>query len=179
MGDVLFVVCTRACPALPQYVQGAHHVGIRFEATTFVDALENRPRRAVAFVPGLTVRAGDARFSRIDGKLKAQRSGVYLYQKQARKHNRQIHKCSILKGGVRKLNQSPYLVKGFRLFDKVMCLGQVGFIFGRRATGYFDVRTLGGKTLSPAIHIKKLTLLEKRKTFLTELRKENGAFFPV
>ena len=34
---------------------------------TFVDALENRLRRAVAFVPALTVRAGDARPSRIDG----------------------------------------------------------------------------------------------------------------
>ena len=67
MGDVLFVVCTRACPALPQHVQGAHHVGIRFEAATFVDALENRLRRAVAFVPSLTVRAGDARPSRING----------------------------------------------------------------------------------------------------------------
>ena len=115
----------------------------------------------------------------IAGNLKAQRSGVYLYQKQTRKHNRQIHKCSILKGGIRKLNQSPYLVKGFRLFDKVKCLGQVGFIFGKRSSGYFDVRTLGGKKLSPAIHAKKLTLLEKRKTFLTELRKESGASSPV
>ena len=67
MGDVLFVVCTRAGPARPQHAQGAHHVGIRFEAATFVNALENRLRRAVAFVPGLTVRAGDARPSRIDG----------------------------------------------------------------------------------------------------------------
>ena len=102
-----------------------------------------------------------------------------LHQKQTRKHNRQIQKCLILKGGVRKLNQSPYLVKGFRLFDKVKCLGQVGFIFGRRASGYFDVRTLGGKKLSPAIHAKKLILLERRRTFLTELRKENGASSPV
>lgn len=115
----------------------------------------------------------------IAGNLKAVRRGVHLYQKQTRKHNRQIHKCSILKGGVRKLNQSPYLVKGFRLFDKVKCLGQVGFIFGRRASGYFDVRALRGKKLSPAIHAKKLTLLEKRKTFLTELRKESGASSPV
>ncbi len=43
----------------------------------------------------------------------------------------------------------------------------------------FDVRTLGGKKLSPDIHAKKLTLLEKRKTFLTELRKEDGASSPV
>lgn len=115
----------------------------------------------------------------IAGNLKAQRSGVYFYQKQTRKHNRQIHKCSILKGGIRKRNQAPHLVHGFRLFDKVRCLDQEGFIFARRASGYFDVRTLSGKTLSPAIHAKKLTLLEKRKTFLTELRKENGASSPV
>ena len=115
----------------------------------------------------------------IAGNLKTQRSGVYFYQKQTRKHNRQIHKCSILKGGIRKRNQAPHLVHGFRLFDKVRCLDQEGFIFGRRASGYFDVRTLSGKKLSPAIHAKKLTLLEKRKTFLTELRKENGASSPV
>ncbi len=52
-------------------------------------------------------------------------------------------------------------------------------IFGRRASGYFDVRTLSGTKLSPAIHAKKLTLLEKRKTYLTELRKQNGASSPV
>lgn len=115
----------------------------------------------------------------IAGNLKALRRGDFLFQQQTRKHNRQIHKCSILKGGVRKLNQAPFLVKGFRLFDKVKCLGQVGFIFGKRSSGYFDVRTLGGKKLSPAIHAKKLTLLEKRKTFLTELRKENCASSPV
>ena len=63
--------------------------------------------------------------------------------------------------------------------DKARCLDQEEFIFGRRASGYFDVRTLNGKKLSPAIHAKKLTLLEKRKTFLTELRKENGASSPV
>lgn len=115
----------------------------------------------------------------IAGNLKAERTGIYLYQKQTRKHNRQIHKRSVLNGGIRKLNQSPYIVKGFRLFDKVNCLGQEGFVFGRRVSGYFDVRTLKGTKLSSAIHAKKLMLLEKRKTFLTELRMENGAYSPV
>lgn len=108
----------------------------------------------------------------IAGNLGAKRSGVYLYQKQTRKHNRQIHKCSILKGGVRKRNQAPYLMKGFRLFDKVLCQGEVGFIFGRRSSGYFDVRRLDGTKISASISYKKLLLMEKRKTFLTELRKE-------
>lgn len=104
-----------------------------------------------------------------------------------RKHNRQIHKCTVLsktlkdgtKIGYRKLNQTPHLVKNFRLFDKVRCLGQTGFIFGRRSSGYFDVRRLDGVKLSSGISYRKLTLLEKRSTYLTELRNEDGASSPV
>lgn len=114
----------------------------------------------------------------IAGNLNALRRGDFLYQRQTRKHNRQIHKCSILKGGVRKLNQAPFLVKGFRLFDKVKCKGRIGIIFGRRSSGSFDVRTLDGARLSAGISSKKLMLLEKRTTFLTQLRKENGASSP-
>ena len=123
----------------------------------------------------------------IAGNLNARRRGVYLYQRQMRKHNRQIHKCKVLsktlkdgtKVGYRKLNQTPYLVKNFRLFDKVRCFGQTAFIFGRRTSGHFDVRTLNRTRLSDCVNSKKLTLLEKRRTFLTELRKEDGASSPV
>ena len=109
----------------------------------------------------------------IAGVLDAKRRGEYLFQKQTRRHNRQIHKLTILKGGVRKRHQAPYLVHGFRLFDKVLCKGEVGFIFGRRSSGAFDVRRLNGTKISAGISYKKLSLLEKRKMFLTELRKED------
>ena len=108
----------------------------------------------------------------IAGVLDAKRRGEYLFQKQTRRHNGQIHKLTILKGGVRKRHQAPYLVHGFRLFDKVLCKGEVGFIFGRRSSGAFDVRRLNGTKISAGISYKKLSLLEKRKMFLTELRKE-------
>ena len=108
----------------------------------------------------------------IAGVLDAKRRGEYLFQKQTRRHNRQIHKLTILKGGVRKRHQAPYRVHGFRLFDKVLCKGEVGFIFGRRSSGAFDVRRLNGTKISAGISYKKLSLLEKRKMFLTELRKE-------
>ena len=108
----------------------------------------------------------------IAGVLDAKRRGEYLFQKQTRRHNRQIHKLTILKGRVRKRHQAPYLVHGFRLFDKVLCKGEVGFIFGRRSSGAFDVRRLNGTKISAGISYKKLSLLEKRKMFLTELRKE-------
>ena len=76
------------------------------------------------------------------------------------------------------IHQTPFLVKGFRLFDKVKCKGRIGFIFGRRSFGYFDVRTLDGVRLSACVSFKKLMLVEKRTTFLTQLRKECGASSP-
>lgn len=83
-----------------------------------------------------------------------------------RQHNRQIHKCTINKGGKRKLNQTPKYVFGYKLFDKVLCLGQEGFIFGRRSNGYFDIRKLNGEKIHAGISYKKIKLLEKRKSIL-------------
>ncbi|WP_417150277.1 hypothetical protein, partial [Parasutterella excrementihominis] len=80
----------------------------------------------------------------------------------------------ILKGGIRKRNQAPFEVNGFRLFDKVACKGEEGFIFGRRSSGFFDVRKLDGTRISAGISCKKLHLLEKRRTYLTEIRKEEA-----
>ena len=110
----------------------------------------------------------------IAGNLEAKRLGEYFFQKQTRKHNRQIHKMSILKGGVRKRQQAPYEVKGFRLFDKVRLGDREAFIFGRRSSGYFDIRLLTGEKVSPAVSHKHLLLLERRKTFLTQLIKEDA-----
>ncbi len=114
----------------------------------------------------------------IAGNFKAERQGGYLVQKQVRKHNRQLHKATINKGGIRKANQAPYIVKGFRLFDKVQANGGVGFVFGRRSSGAFDVRRLDGTKISAGISCKKLRLLETRKTFLTDYRKEEAAIPP-
>ena len=110
----------------------------------------------------------------IAGNLGAKRLGEYFFQKQTRKHNRQIHKLTILKGGVRKRQQAPYEVKGFRLFDKVRLGDREAFIFGRRSSGYFDIRRLTGEKVSAAVSYRKLALLEKRKQFLTQLIMENA-----
>ena len=68
----------------------------------------------------------------------------------------QIHKCKINKGGTRKLNQTHKYVFGYKLFDKVLCLGQEGFIFGRRSSGYFDIRKLNKERIRASISHKKL-----------------------
>ena len=106
----------------------------------------------------------------IAGNLEAERLPYYWYQKQVRKHNRQIHKTNFIKGGIRKRNQTPYVVFGFRLFDKVICRGETGFIFGRRSSGSFYVKRLDGEKISAGISYKKLKLIGKRNTYLTERR---------
>lgn len=106
----------------------------------------------------------------ISGNPLAKPLEYYFYQKKVRCHNRQIHKANILKGGIKKRNQAEYLVKGFRLFDKVEYDRQVGFIFGRRSSGYFDIRKLNGEVIHRSASYKKLKLLNTRKTLLLERR---------
>ena len=107
----------------------------------------------------------------ISGNPKAISDGTVYYQKKVRCHNRQIHKNSILKGGIRKRNQAPYDVMGFRLFDKVKWKGQNCFIFGRRSTGRMDLRLLDGTKINASVGYKNLKLIEMRKHYLIEQRK--------
>lgn len=107
----------------------------------------------------------------ISGHPKATPLDCWFKQKATRRHNRQIHKLTILKGGYRKANQAPKYVFGYQLFDKVrMPDGREGFVFGRRARGSFDIRTLDGEKLNAGISHKKLAPIEKRRTILTERR---------
>ena len=107
----------------------------------------------------------------ISGNPKAISDGTVYYQKKVRCHNRQIHKITIFKGGIRKRNQAPYDVMGFRLFDKVKWKGQNCFIFGRRSTGRMDLRLLNGTKINASVGYKNLKLIEMRKNYLIEQRK--------
>jgi len=95
----------------------------------------------------------------------------YYYSKKVRCNNRQIYKTKILKGGRLKFNQAPYIVKGYRLFDMVSYKHKSYYIFGRRTSGKFDIRTLDGtKVNNGSINCKYLQLLQFRKSWLTERR---------
>ncbi|POB12196.1 RNA-guided endonuclease IscB [Sulfobacillus sp. hq2] len=95
--------------------------------------------------------------------------------KQVRGQNRQLHKATILKGGVRKANKSPKVVLGFQLFDKVRYNGQECFIFGRRLRGAFDLRLLDGTKITSGASHHKLMLLERASTLLIQLEKGEKA----
>ena len=106
----------------------------------------------------------------IAGHPDAKPLGYWYAQKKVRCHNRQLHKTNTLKGGIRKSNQALKEVFGFRLFDRVLFKRQECFVFGRRTSGYFDLRKLDGTKVHPAASYKTLTLLERASTTLTERR---------
>lgn len=109
----------------------------------------------------------------ISGNPNAISNGIVYYQKKVRCHNRQIHKNAILKGGIRKRNQTEYEIKGYRLFDTVAYKGNIYIIFGRRNSGFFDIRTLDGtKVNKGSVSCKKLRLIQPNSNYLIEFRKQ-------
>ena len=71
---------------------------------------------------------------------------------------------------IRKLceKQNISLAELCRRIDKVEFDGQIGFIFGRRNSGYFDIRKLNREVIHRSASWKKLKLLETRRSLLTE-----------
>jgi len=99
-----------------------------------------------------------------------------VYQlKQVRGQNRQLHKANPKKGK-RQANKASRYVHGFQLFDKVLLEGKECFIFGRRSSGYFDLRRLDGTKINASASVKKLKLLELASTLLTERRQGDSSY---
>jgi N6-L-threonylcarbamoyladenine synthase len=104
----------------------------------------------------------------IAGHPNAKRTDSIYTIKPVRNHNRQLHKATILKGGVRKSNQAATYVKGFRLFDKVLYNGQECFIWGRRTSGSMLLRLLDGTKVKDGASYKSLKLLERSYNYLIQ-----------
>lgn len=108
----------------------------------------------------------------ISGNPDARPLGYYFYQKKIRCHNRKLHKINFSKGGIRKNDKMDYSVDGFRLFDKVKFEDKEYFVFSRRKTGLFVIKSISGKkpNKSGNVNYKRLKFLETRHNLLTERR---------
>ena len=105
----------------------------------------------------------------ISGNPQATPLGYVYYQKNIRCHNRQLFKLTINKGGVIKKNQSPKYVFGYQLFDEVsLPNNQIGFIYGRRLRGCFDIRDIFGNKIKE-ITYKKIRLIKSRENIIKEV----------
>src|SRR5258708_1879298 len=97
----------------------------------------------------------------ISGNATASSDGTWYLIKMVRRNNRQLHKATIRRSGKRQRNTAPKYVHGFRLFDSVRYQGATCFVFGRRSSGYFDLRTLDGTKVSASASCKTLTIVQK------------------
>lgn len=100
------------------------------------------------------------------GEFSVARANRVYTIKPVRHHNRQLHKANILKGGIRKANQAEKYIKGFRLFDKVLFQGKECFVWGRRTSGSFLLKTLHGEKVKDGVGYRHLTLLERSQNYL-------------
>lgn len=108
----------------------------------------------------------------ISGNPKVNPLDCYIYQKCIRRQNRQIYKNNFLKGGRKKNNQLIGDVFGFELFDTVEYQNKQYFVFGKRKSGFLDIRNLDGEKINNgSISYKKLKKIKHNSTKLTERRR--------
>lgn len=98
----------------------------------------------------------------ISKNINAKRIERQYLKRLIRRHNRQIHKMKILKGGNKKNNQAPFEVFGFRLFDKVLYNNKIFFVYGRRKSGSFNIRDFNGENSKDVSH-KKFKLIRGKR----------------
>lgn len=109
----------------------------------------------------------------ISGNPKANPLDYYAYQKCVRRQNRQIYKNNLLKGGRKKSNQLSGNIFGFKLFDVVKYQNKQYFVFGKRKTGFLDIRNLNSeKVNNGSISYKKLKRIRHNSTKLIERRRQ-------
>jgi len=98
------------------------------------------------------------------GTMQEKSSQNYLIQ-QVRKCNRKLFKGD--RSHIK--NIAPRFIFGFQRFDKVLWKHKECFVFGRRKTGYFELRKLDGTRIHASAKAKEITLLQSASTFLIEL----------
>lgn len=106
----------------------------------------------------------------ISKNLKAKMLSCYYLARKTRRHNRQIHKFKIMKGGKKKMNQASFEVKGFRLFDRVFYDKKIMFVTSRRSSGYFAIRDIDYKN-QIQLSYKKLDLNRCKRNMIQLLIK--------
>jgi len=106
----------------------------------------------------------------ISGNPLASSDGTSYVIKHVRRNNRQLHQATIRKGGKRQRKTASKYIHGFRMFDSVRYQGKTCFVFGRRSTGYFDLRLLDGTKIHASANAKKLSLVQKASACLVEKR---------
>ena len=104
----------------------------------------------------------------ISGNPLAVSDGGLFLMKKVRRHNRQLYKDKILKGGIRKRNQCPYTMFGYHRYDIVKWNNNVCYINSLRTSGSFQIKDLADDKFKKDITYKKIKKLQHRNSFITK-----------
>ena len=104
----------------------------------------------------------------ISGNPAAESDGHYWIIRKLRANNRQLHKASILKGGIRRNNHVSREVHGYRLMDSVVYAERPCFVKSRRQSGYFSLSDLSGHVLADSVSFKHLILSHHNNSSIME-----------
>ncbi len=100
----------------------------------------------------------------ISGNPRAKESKCFYRMRKVRCHNRQLHKCKILKGNVRVNNKTPYKVFGFRLYDIVQYKKHLYTVLCTRQRGSFDLKSIFNDKVFSKTY-KKLKFIQSNSNF--------------
>ena len=93
----------------------------------------------------------------ISGNPNAKPNGKVYQMTKCRCHDRQTHEATPRKHStIRRRTWAPHRIEGYRMFDTVRYNGSLCRIFGRRSSGYFDIRKPDGTKVSAGISYRKL-----------------------
>jgi hypothetical protein len=106
-------------------------------------------------------------FAIAGGSTEHRRSPVQYFSRQVRNCNRKLRR------GDRShlINTAPRFIDGFQRYDKVRWKGIECFIFGRRTSGYFDLKKLDGTKVFASAKHSQLTLIESARTLSKERKR--------
>ena len=151
------------------------------EETSGVDTKEIRIKN------GIPKSHGNDAFC-IAGNILAKRLNYLYLQKCLRRHNRRLHKQTILspknykgkriltqkerKNGYRALYQTNYEVFGIRLNDRVKYKGRIGYITARKIRGYYRIRDIKGELIGESIKRSQINMLAHSNGIVTELQNQ-------
>ena len=122
----------------------------------------------------------------IAGNLQAKREDRMFLHSCQRRHNRRLHKQTIISPhrykGIKKLSekekkrgyrapfQTAYEVQGIRLHDKVLYRGRIGFISSRTGLGRYRIREIDRKLIGHDLKRDAFRLIEHNKGILTVVK---------
>lgn len=99
----------------------------------------------------------------ISGNARSLNNDKVWYFKKIRRHNRQLYRESVFKGGYRKKNQCPYEVFGYHRYDMVEYDKRLCYINSLRTRGYFVLKDLLDKEFKKEISYKKIKMVQNDK----------------